>query len=94
MPWKDSETAEEGAKEGECTACWVSEGTGHQGPEIRMEGGSASCLPLLSLRAPCTPLHIEGFTHHPLKEYLLKPHCVLVQLSLGIHRGLIPGLPQ
>lgn len=39
MPWKDPETAEEAAKEGTCTACWVSEGTGHQGPESSMAGG-------------------------------------------------------
>lgn len=42
------------------------------------------------------PVHIltHRWTYHPFKEYLLKPHYVLVQLSLGIHRGLIPGLPQ
>lgn len=52
VPWKDPETAEEGAKEGACTACWVSEGTGHQGPEARREDGFASFILLFSLSYP------------------------------------------
>jgi hypothetical protein len=54
VPWKDPETAEEGAKEGGCTACWVSEGTGYQGPEARKEDGFASYILLLSLSYPMT----------------------------------------
>lgn len=85
VPWKEPETAEEGAEEGACTACWVSEGTGHQGPEARREDGFASCILLFSLVYPIivellgtqTLLHIEGLSHHPFKE-LWKPHYVLV----------------
>lgn len=54
MPWKDPETAEEGAEEGECTACWVSEGTGPQG----QKSGWKEALPVLPAAQSQGPVHI------------------------------------
>lgn len=77
MPWKDPESAEEGAEEGACTACWVSEGTGYRGPETRREEGSARCLLLLScdcsvivqVLGTFTSSHIDSFSIYSRSVY-------------------------